>query len=473
MRPSLGTFWKSSRWLLVSIVLALLCCSAMSAEQARDTGAIENETVQMLMKRIDRLEARVKELEAGRQQTGVNSNSSSDAAKGPTSLPASKEAISADTPTVASGEEFVTTQAAVAVSAPTPTESEQTQQENTTIERTDLSKTLLRIRGFGDVALHGDTMKGDSTAFSLGQLDLFITSDMSEKFKFLADILFEGGPDNVNSASPGPANSLNVDVERYQLQYSLNDYVNISVGKGHAGFGYYSTTFQHSTWLQTAVGRPFLFEFEDHGGILPIHMVGVSASGIVPSGNLGLHYLAEIGDGRGPRTALEQETAEAPIDDENHIAYNLGFFARPESMPGFQAGFSAYRDVLSPADKPKIRETIFAGHAVLTRPKFEWLNEAVLNRQVLVGTSTSFNTPGFYTQISKQYGPYRPYFRYEYLNVAKKNPVFPDVSLRYGPSAGVRYDASESVALKFQYDYTYLRKEPGVHGLTMQVGFTF
>jgi len=57
--------------------------------------------------------------------------------------------------------------------------------------------------------------------------------------------------------------------------------------------------------------------------------------------------------------------------------------------------------------------------------------------------------------------------------VAKMNPVFSDVGLRYGPSAGLRYDASESVALKFQYDYTYLRKEPGVHGLTMQVGFTF
>jgi hypothetical protein len=38
---------------------------------------------------------------------------------------------------------------------------------------------------------------------------------------------------------------------------------------------------------------------------------------------------------------------------------------------------------------------------------------------------------------------------------------------------GLRFDASESVALKLQYDYTGLRRQPGVNGLALQVGFTF
>jgi hypothetical protein len=29
------------------------------------------------------------------------------------------------------------------------------------------------------------------------------------------------------------------------------------------------------------------------------------------------------------------------------------------------------------------------------------------------------------------------------------------------------------VALKFQYDYTFLRDQPGVTGLNLQLGFTF
>jgi len=51
--------------------------------------------------------------------------------------------------------------------------------------------------------------------------------------------------------------------------------------------------------------------------------------------------------------------------------------------------------------------------------------------------------------------------------------VFPDVGLRQGPSAGVRFDASESVALKFQYDRTSLRHQPSYNSLALQLGFTF
>lgn len=296
---------------------------------------------------------------------------------------------------------------------------------------------------------------------------------MSERFKFLADILFEGGPDKNYSMNSGPPTILSVDLERYLLRYSLNDYLSVSAGRGHVAIGYYSTAYQHSTWLQTATGRPLLYKFEDSGGILPIHMIGVSASGMIPSGALGLHYVSEVGNGRAARNPLEQEAIANPIDDENHIAYNLALFSRPDAIPGFQTGFSVYRDVLSPANAHKIAETIFAGHVILIRPKYEWLNEAVLDHQSLVGTSTVFNTPGFYSQVSRQYGSYRPYLRYQYLNVAKNEPVFPDVALRHGPSFGLRYDASESVALKFQYDYTFLRNQPGFNGLMTQVGFTF
>jgi hypothetical protein len=110
---------------------------------------------------------------------------------------------------------------------------------------------------------------------------------------------------------------------------------------------------------------------------------------------------------------------------------------------------------------------------VLIRPKYEWLNEVLLDRHALIGGNSVFNTPGFYTQASKQFGFGRPYFRYQYVNASTNEPVFPDVSLRHGPSAGVRFDPSESVALKLQYDYTFLRNQPGVNALNLQVGFTF
>ena len=464
MRPFHAIFRRLEGRLLVVSCMTVLCSSAIGAQQAGDGQAVDKATLQLLMVRIDQLESRVRQLEAERQRPVADATALSSA---PTISPSTEATAPAPavTPTL-------TASAAVPPPRPAP-ESDQTQSENMMAERMDLSKTLLRIRGFGDISLHGDTQKGDTTSFSLGQLDLFVTSDVSDRFRFLGEIVFEGGPDSFYGATTGEANTFSVDVERYLLQYSHNDYFNISAGRVHTAIGYYNTAYHHSTWLQTTTGRPFLFDFEDHGGILPIHTVGASASGLIPSGRLGLHYVAEVGNGRESRTPLVEEPVQNEVDDQNRKAFNFALFARPEAVPGLQTGFSVYRDVLAPLNAPKVGETILAAHAVLIRPKYEWLSEALLDRHAVFGTRRVFNTPGFYSQVSKQFGDYRPYFRYQYMNVANDEPVFPDVALRHGPSLGLRYDASESVALKLQYDYTFLRDQPGVNALNLQIGFTF
>jgi hypothetical protein len=468
MRLRLAISPSPARRCLTSGVLALLSCSALFAQQTPVSSTVDGQTLQILLKRIDQLEARVSELEA--EQKKAQAGRQADAVKPVSSLMSG----AADPPHSLTAPRSIS-QIPAAVQAPpvVPSESEQTQIESATMERMDLSKTLLRIRGFGDASFHGDTFHGDTTSFSLGQLDLFVTSDISDKSRFIGEIVFEAGPDNIYGTASGPENTFGVDIERYLLQYFHNDYLNFSLGRGHTAIGYYNTAYHHSTWLQTTVDRPYLFEFEDRGGILPIHIVGLTANGIVPSGSLGLHYVAEIGNGRESRSPLENEPVQNEISDSNHKAFNLAVFARPDGLRGFQTGFSVYHDLLAPADAPKIGETILAAHAILIHPKFEWLTEALVDRHAPVGSSAVFHTPGFYSQISKQFGAYRPYLRYEYINAPDHEPVFPDVALRHGPLLGIRYDANESVALKFQYNYTFLRNQTGVNGLTAQVGFTF
>ncbi|MBZ5654562.1 MAG: hypothetical protein LAO56_04695 [Acidobacteriia bacterium] len=407
------------------LLVLMLMTGSVRAQQATAVDS-DKQTIQMLVRRIDQLEARVAQLESSKAQ-----------AAGATSE-------SAPPPSVASAE----------IEPESPAEHGEP-------ERMDVSKTLLKIRGFGDVTFHGDNAKGDTTSFTLGQLDLFVTSDLSEKFKFLSEIVFEAGDNN----------GFGVDLERYLLQYSPNDYFNVSVGRYHTAIGYYNTAYHHSTWLQTATGRPFLFQFEDDDGILPIHNVGISATGLIPSGRLGLHYVAELGNGRAytPGAEFVQNT----VDENNGKSFNLGFFIRPAAVRGLQAGFSVYHDGLKPIGLPGISETIFAAHAVVVRPSFEWLNEALLIRHAPGVTSRVFETPGFYTQLSRRFGSYRPYFRYQYVNASDAEPVFPTVGLRHGPSVGLRFDPSESVALKLQYDYTALRHQPSTSGLAAQLGFTF
>ena len=415
-----------NKWSL-SLLLAMVVNSPTARAQQSNGADADKQTIQMLLQRIDKLESQVARLNAAVQQT-------------PPAAPATGTQPSP---------------------APTETQIEMESEMQPEAAAVDFSKTLLRIRGFADIDLHGDNRKGDTTSFTLGQLNLFVTSDISEKFKFLSEIVFEAGRDNV----------FGVDLERYLLLYSHSDYFNLAIGRYHTAIGYYNTAYHHSTWLQTATGRPFLFLFEDQGGILPIHNVGVSASGLIPSGPLGLHYVAEVGNGRASRSP-QSEAVQNVVDENNHKAVNLALFARPEHARGLQLGFSVYRDLLTPANAPTIGETIFATHAVFVRPTFEWLNEFLVIRHAPMG-SRVFDTPGFYTQVSKLFGSYRPYFRYQYVNAANSEPVFPQVGLQQGPSVGVRYNASEFVAFKLQYDYTALRRQAAVNGLTLQAGFTF
>jgi hypothetical protein len=180
-----------------------------------------------------------------------------------------------------------------------------------------------------------------------------------------------------------------------------------------------------------------------------------------------------LGNGRESRTPLTTEPVQNEISDSNGKAFNLAVFAKPDAVPGLQTGFSVYHSVLVPQNQPKVGEIILAAHAVLIRPKYEWLNEVLVDRHSVAGTPFVFHTPGFYSQVSEQFHAYRPYFRYQYVNAPANEPIFPDVGLRSGPSVGLRYDASEFVALKLQYDHTTLRRQPGVDSITAQVGFTF
>ena len=443
-----------------ALVLVLTAGCAVAGAQESSSGAnADQQTVKMLLERIEKLEARVAQLESARVQavpTQVASVPTTFATRppsGPAAGPA--EAPQMPAPTQAQSSEPETTD------------------EHLEPERMDMSKTLLRIRGFGDINYRGTDQQGQTNTFALGQLNLFVTSDISEKFKFLSEIVFESGPDNFYNVPGGDRNHFSVDVERYLLQYSYNDYFNLAVGRYHTAIGFYNTAYHHSTWFQTTTGRPLLFEFEDRGGILPIHNVGVSASGRIPSGPLGLHYVAEIGNGRQSRSPFTEEPVQNEVDENNYKAFNLALFARPEAIRGLQIGFSGYHDRLMPFGQPRVDETILAAHAVYMAPKFEWLNELVLVRHAPDGTAKVYNTPGWYTQIAKRFGSYQPYFRYQYINASDQEPIFPAVGRIEGPSFGLRYDASESVALKAQYDYNTARHFSPNNNLTLQLGFTF
>jgi hypothetical protein len=177
----------------------------------------DKQTIQMLLQRIERLEARVEQLEgtqgsAGKvQAAGLTAQQASRPMSFPAAGPAEEPAPS--------------------TMAQAPSSEPEQESEHLEPERMDMSKTLLRIRGFGDINYHGSNRNGSTNSFALGQLNLFVTSDISEKFKFLGEIVFESGPDNFYNVPGGRRNEFGVDVERYLVQYSYNDYFNLAAGR--------------------------------------------------------------------------------------------------------------------------------------------------------------------------------------------------------------------------------------------------
>ncbi len=87
----------------------------------------------------------------------------------------------------------------------------------------------------------------------------------------------------------------------------------------------------------------------------------------------------------------------------------------------------------------------------------------------------STKTTWFYTQLAQQFGLFRPYLRYQYVNAPQSDPLplFKQVGLRHGPSLGLRYNFSDFLALKLQYDYTIMRKESAFSQFTVQAAFAF
>ena len=185
----------------------------------------------------------------------------------------------------------------------------------------------LQIRGFADVNFLASNERGKTSTFALGQLDLFITSQLSDKFSVLAELILEANQ----------RNEFSTEIHRLLLKYQLNDYFNFSAGRYHTSIGYYNTAYHHGSWFATAADRPFIFAFEGKGGILPLHNVGLTATGRIPSLPFGLHYVAEIGNGRASRSRLDR-AVQTSVDENNGKAFNLGLFARPSSIPGFQTG---------------------------------------------------------------------------------------------------------------------------------------
>ncbi len=333
----------------------------------------------------------------------------------------------------------------------------------------------IKLQGFGSVGYKANDANppensffgfraGSAGNFAVGDLDLFVTSALTQKATVLSEIVFT----EVDSQK------FETDIERLLLKYDLNDYLKMSFGRFHTPTSYYNSVFHHGRWLQTAVDRPLAVEFADNGGLLPTQAIGALVTGKIPSGKLGLNYVVEYGSADTIRPQINVPGAPE-VDENNGNNTAIGLFAKPDWLPGLDIGGSFYHDRLSPDSRPiHIGQSIGSVHVVYNTPRFEFLNEAFVIQHKIEGSGQTFNTPAFYSLISQRFGrKWRPYFRYQYANASAQSPLFSDVGLRHGPSTGVRFDFNDYVAFKIQYDRILRRQLATINDLALQLAFRF
>jgi hypothetical protein len=305
------------------------------------------------------------------------------------------------------------------------------------------------LSGFGDVGF--EAIKGDQTSFKdhffHGQIDLFLTKNLSEKVNFLAEIVFE-----LNDA-----NEAVLDPERLLIQYYASPWLRVGAGRFHTALGYWNEAYHHGSWLFAPIRRPSIFRLEDEGGILPVHLMGLEfrGEGGVGPGKFG--YIANIGNGRGP----QGDPPQIVNDSNTAKAINIQAYYLLPQFGNLRIGANAYIDTMPGFDDPEIAgttkvaagdEQIYGFHLLWQPGDFELLTENFLiNHQYSSGEATS-RVLGHYTQLSHRFAEkYVPFVRYDLIQAGDEQDAYTGIAgtTQVG-TIGLRYDLSETSALKLE-----------------------
>jgi hypothetical protein len=299
-----------------------------------------------------------------------------------------------------------------------------------------------QIRGFADF---GTNYSNDQVNFTLGEQDLFITSDVSDRLSFLGETVFK-----YVATSP---TRFDISVERIIMKYNIKGNHNILFGKHHTPVNYWNDSYHHGRVLFPTIFRPEMFG----KGVVPLHTTGIRFQG-QNLGKLRFGYDALIGNGTASTDALDFNKPKTIM---------LGVNMTP--IDRFRVGLTYYHDNV-PAQtvqhhttnvaKKDINQSLYSASVSYFGNKFELLAEASVgmnayNDTLVDGAITEVNpvSPAGYL-----YAGYRikqkfvPYLRADLLQFSHEEMLFP-MNAQRGAVFGLRYEINYLAVVKLEYGY--------------------
>jgi hypothetical protein len=313
--------------------------------------------------------------------------------------------------------------------------------------------TGLPVHGFADVG--GGWSSGKDPVklrgFNGGTLDLYLTPQFGQRVKSLIELAVEYGVDG----------GVGLDMERLQLGYTINDDLTVWMGRFHTPMGLWNTSFHHGANLQTSVFRPRFIDFEDKGGFVPAHSVGVWFSGKTGTDSGRLTYDVFVANGPSIKDRTLDFRGFTDNSPNKMLGFNVGFQPKG-SFSGLTVGVHGFG---SQVDSIKADDSVFASTklqmtgAYLGYDADDWeiLGEYYRFSNTDQTTGAKNGSNAWFGQVGKTFGSFTPFVRFESTSLSTADAYFTsqESGRSYKRTAlGVRYALDPKSSLKLELSNT-------------------
>ena len=318
-----------------------------------------------------------------------------------------------------------------------------------------------QIRGFVDVSA---MYSNDKLSFGLGEQDLFITSDLNDRFSFLGETVFK--------FNPASETQFSVSIERIILKYNYKGNHNILIGKHHTPINYWNDTYHHGRVFFPTINRPLIFG----SPLFPLHTTGLSFQGL-NLGPLKFGYDLMVGNGIGSTDVLDLDkgksvTAAVHIKPRDALRIGLSYYY--DRIPG---GIELHSHTGGPPSvSSRLDEQLVTLSVANFGEKFELLAESTL---ALTKSDSSGKQQGLFSyaylgyKLSEKVIPYVRFDNLAYHEHEHEQSGVESLGNTIAYLAGIRYQINYLATAKLEFQRQYTGKQPAVNVITTQFAIGF
>lgn len=291
-----------------------------------------------------------------------------------------------------------------------------------------------QIRGFVNFDAN---MRDGKINFSLGEQDLFITSQLSDRISFLGETVTRFSTNSPTKFDPS--------IERIVLNYNYYRNHNILFGKHHTPVNFWNDSYHHGRVFFPTIFRPMMFD----QGIIPLHTTGIRLQG-QNLGRLRFGYDVLVGNG---------VASDDNLDLNSSKSFMAGFHFKPYNK--WKIGFSYYYDEIpkgtllhhtSLKSNRPVNQHLSSTSISCFSNKFELLAESTvaINQNDSTGSPVSMAS---YAYVGYRVKKFVPYVKAEYLDLNAREVLFANHH-QTNLVVGLRYEINYLTVMKLEYAWT-------------------